>query len=220
MHSAKVHAATTPSPPALPLAFNATLQAGKFKGFISYDYTKLSYFTNVTRHVFGSDVFNTELFRYDVTPPVQFTQTTFQNCTKSKPEIPACIYLSILPGSQFMGWQSDGTALWQHKNFLDIVVSWNIQNSTNAGKTSWVLRHFNVHVPILGNTIQWTFSNIQVGLQDVSHFQPWTGCVPVVPPKTYHVAGYVRNAVDNSVLPSAPGPHQLCKKSNLKSERL
>ena len=84
---------------------------------------------------------------------------------------------------------------------MGFTTTWTIFNQTENGKANWILKRYQVHAPIFGNVIDWTFDNITVGLQDAAEFEPWDGCPPIKKPKTYLVSGYVRSAVSNEPLP-------------------
>ena len=109
--------------------------------------------------------------------------------------MPDCIQLAISLQATYVS-ATDGVEEWQ-ESFLGFKRTWYVSNTTATNKTSWKLERFVVHTPFFGNLIDWSFSNIIVGLQPASAFDPMPGCPPIVPPVFYKVSGYVRNALSN-----------------------
>jgi len=95
---------------------------------------------------------------------------------------------------------------WKVDLFGFATVTYWITNTTYAGKNLWEPVRVLIDASNSGvdMTIQYDFANIVPGQPDPALFDyRQFGCAPAPPPPTFKLAGYVRDATNNKVIPNA-----------------
>jgi hypothetical protein len=195
-------AAAQVSLPDLPLQFQAKVTLtlpfiGASPGVMYYDYlnSRVRYDTN---SMFGTAI---SIQRWDIETPTEYD--IYGNECQSKLLNGTMNSMSIPPFATYQGSDYVNNVECDHWNvdFFGIGMDWWVSNSTDGdGKVSYQMVRFSENA--IGSTID--FGATVAGPVDYSFFDISSyGCPSPIPPVTYTLAGYVKNAINNKVIPGA-----------------
>jgi len=191
-----------PAIPDLPNQFQAKVTIsmpflGQNPGAIYYDYINSRVRYDVDSF-FGT---STSIQRYDIETPTEYDIAGGQCQAKLLNE--TMNSMAIPPFANYQGSEDIDSVECDHWNvdFFGISLDWWVSNSTGSdGKVTYELVRWSESA--IGTQID--FTSTVPGPVDYSFFDVSSlGCTPPPPAVTYSVAGYVKNAINNKVIPGA-----------------